>query len=85
MPYPPRPTKRPVLPVLGKLYTPEELAEALDVDVTWVWRKCRGDKPELTHLRLGKKIRFREADIAHLIQTTIREADSDDLVPAGRS
>lgn len=46
------------------VYTPQQLAEILDVDPTWVARRAK-DHP---HHRFGRDIRFTEADALAFIE-----------------
>jgi excisionase family DNA binding protein len=52
-----------------ELLTPPELAEMLKVPVSWIYartRRRRGDR--LPHIRLGKYIRFIEADVYRYLE-----------------
>jgi excisionase family DNA binding protein len=51
-----------------ELLTPPELAQILKVPLSWIYahtRRRRGDR--LPHVRLGKYIRFVEADVRHYL------------------
>jgi hypothetical protein len=42
-----------------KLWTPEDLAEYLNVPVGWIYKRTRKNGPEtLPHIKLGKYLRF---------------------------
>jgi excisionase family DNA binding protein len=52
-----------------KLLTPHEVAAWLGVSVAWVTgHAAKRNKPYLPTVRLGKLIRFREADIEQFIK-----------------
>ena len=51
---------------MDKLLTTQELAELLNVPLTWVYERTR--KGELKVIKLGRYCRFREQDIKELIE-----------------
>lgn len=48
-------------PDAAKLLTAEEVAERLDVGVTWIWAQARAGR--IPHVRLGRYKRFRSEAI----------------------
>lgn len=43
----------------SKLWTPEDLADYLGVQVGWVYKHCRKNCPDrIPHIKLGKYLRF---------------------------
>ena len=51
-----------------ELLTPSELARILKVPLSWVYGRTRRRRGErLPHIRLGKYIRFVEADVRHYL------------------
>lgn len=48
-----------------KLWTPEDLAEYLNVPVGWIYKRTRKNGPEaIPHIKLGKYLRFDQESVA---------------------
>ena len=61
------------------LLTAAEVAQFLRVPLSWVYERCRvGAIDPLPHLKLGKYLRFRKADLLAYMNC-LRRGDSRDL------
>jgi excisionase family DNA binding protein len=65
---PPQTLRQPVHPPVqcGRLYTVQEAAETLRLPATWLYECTRKDA--IPHHKMGKYVRFTEADIAAIIE-----------------
>ncbi len=52
----------------GKLLTPSEVAEQLGVSAAWVRDHATRKQPRIPVVKLGKLLRFRQADIQAFIE-----------------
>lgn len=67
------------------LYTADEVAEMTSLSRRQVWKLAR--EKRIAHHRIGRELRFNDAQVADLLATTLvvpAEGDQD-LVPAGRA
>ena len=68
-----------VVVAAGRLLTPTEVAQRLQVSIDWVTAHASGRKlPKLPCHRLGKLIRFTEADFVAILELT------SNPIPAGK-
>jgi len=57
-----------------KLLNVKELAEKLGVPVSWIYDRTRKSGPEsLPHIRVGKYIRFQEAEVLEYLKNKAAE------------
>ena len=53
-----------------RLLTVKEVAEILQVPISWVYEHTRGNcREELPHIKVGKYLRFFDADISNYLQS----------------
>jgi len=67
---------KPIIPVDGKIvgetiYTPETLAEYLQVDTSWVYRQV--SEKNIPYFKNGKYVRFRKSSIDRWISSHERQ------------
>lgn len=46
-----------------KLLTPKELAEILNVPVSWIYQRTRLGKDAIPHIKVGKYVRFNSSEV----------------------
>lgn len=58
-----------------KLLTATEVAERLGMSRGWVRNHARGAYPQITCVKLGSRLRFKEADIEEFVERCRKEAE----------
>ena len=60
-----------------KLLKPSEVAESLGIKESTLeaWR-CRGGGPSLPFVKIGHAVRYRETDVAALIENGLRDREA---------
>lgn len=56
------------------LLTAKQVAERLNISVSWVRGHARGLQPSIRAVKLGGSVRFREADVGEFVKRCLTEA-----------
>src|ERR1700674_4703988 len=71
MPPGPRPPMNDRLTLKDKLLTPQEVCQWLDVKMQWLKDHTTRYEPIVPHVRMGKMVRFRRADVAAFLEQQV--------------
>lgn len=62
---------------MNRFLSVNQLAEILGVPVSWIYDRTRQGGPEqLPHYKIGKYVRFAEAEIEEYLKQRIQQAES---------
>jgi predicted DNA-binding transcriptional regulator AlpA len=61
--------------VIEKLLAAEQVAKRLCMSVGWVRDHARGAYPQITCVKLGSRLRFKESDLEEFIKRCRKEAE----------